>query len=114
MFHLLYACRSSSCKPCISGPDTTEEINSEAAIIDGIASGLPSTLPLPLGFRTDLTTSPAMPAAARVAFVLALGLPSAKAKLAALVAVDPVDSMGVGRQTPPPVLMYRNQSWRPA
>jgi chlorophyllase len=52
-----------------------------------------------------------MPAAARVAFVLALGLPSAKAKLAA---VDPVDSMGVGKQTPPPVLMYTNQSWRPA
>ncbi|OQU91749.1 hypothetical protein SORBI_3001G243300, partial [Sorghum bicolor] len=96
----------------ISGPDTTEEINAAAAVIDWLATGLPSTLPP--GVRADLTkvSVSGHSRGGKVAFALALG--RAKAKLAlplvALVAVDPVDGMGVGKQTPPPVLTGRTTS----
>lgn len=98
----------------ISGPDTTEEINSAVAVMDWLACGLPSALPP--GVRADLTkvSVSGHSRGGKVAFALALGYAKNKAKLAlplaALVAVDPVDGMGVGKQTPPPILMGRNGS----
>ena len=76
----------------ISGPDTTEEINAAAAVIDWLATGLPSALPP--GVRADLTkvSVSGHSRGGKVAFALALG--HAKAKLAlplaALVAVESV------------------------
>lgn len=96
----------------ISGADTTEEINSAAAVIDWLATGLPSTLPL--GVRANLTkvSISGHSRGGKVAFALALGHAKAKlaVPLAAVVAVDPVDGMGVGKQTPPPILTGRHGS----
>jgi chlorophyllase len=48
----------------------------------------------------------------KVAFALALGHGRTSLPLAALIAVDPVDGMAPGRQTPPPILTYREASLR--
>ncbi|KAL6883657.1 hypothetical protein ACP4OV_011071 [Aristida adscensionis] len=97
----------------VSGPDTTAEINSAAAVIDWLAGGGLSPA-LPPGVRADLTklSVSGHSRGGKVAFALALGLAKAAlpVPLAALVAVDPVDGMGVGRQTPPPILTYRRRS----
>ncbi|CAL4925018.1 unnamed protein product [Urochloa decumbens] len=99
----------------ISGPDTTEEISAAAAVISWLAGGGLSCS-LPPGVRADATkvSVSGHSRGGKVAFALALGHAKLPLRLAALVAVDPVDGMGVGRQTPPPILTGRNQSLRVA
>ena len=96
----------------ISGADTTEEINAAAAVIGWIPGGLSSALPP--GVRADATkvSVSGHSRGGKVAFALALGHAKLALPLAALVAVDPVDGMGVGRQTPPPILTGRGGSLR--
>ncbi|CAN6323944.1 unnamed protein product [Urochloa humidicola] len=99
----------------ISGPDTTEEITAAAGVIAWLAGGGLSTS-LPPGVRADATkvSVSGHSRGGKVAFALALGHAKLPVPLAALVAVDPVDGMGVGRQTPPPILTGRNHSLRVA
>ncbi|XP_062205986.1 chlorophyllase-2 [Phragmites australis] len=94
----------------ISGPDTTEEIKSAAAVIDWLAGGLSSVLPP--NVRADLSkvSISGHSRGGKVAFALALGHAKLALPLAALIAVDPVDGMGVGKQTPPPILNGKNRS----
>jgi chlorophyllase len=97
----------------ISGPDTTEEINAAADVIGWLAAaGLSSALPP--GVRADATkvSVSGHSRGGKVAFALALGHAKLAVPLAALVAVDPVDGMGMGRQTPPPILTGRSGSLR--
>lgn len=96
----------------ISGPDTTGEINSAAAVIDWLAGGLSSALPP--NVRPDLTkvSISGHSRGGKVAFALALGHAKTSLPLATLIAVDPVDGMGVGKQTPPPILTHRKNSLR--
>ncbi|KAJ1295504.1 hypothetical protein BS78_01G229100 [Paspalum vaginatum] len=93
-----------------SGPDTTEEIDSAAAVIAWLVRGLPSALPS--GVRADLTklSVSGHSRGGKVAFALALGAKKLALPLAAVVAVDPVDGTGVGAQTPPPILTGRRRS----
>ncbi|WVZ59037.1 hypothetical protein U9M48_009245 [Paspalum notatum var. saurae] len=100
-----------------SGPDTTEEINSAAAVIAWLVRGLRSSLPP--GVLADLTklSVSGHSRGGKVAFALALGHGKGKANknlalppLAAVVAVDPVDGTGVGAQTPPPILTGKARS----
>ncbi|KAG8088329.1 hypothetical protein GUJ93_ZPchr0010g8959 [Zizania palustris] len=97
----------------ISGPDTTGEINSAAAVIDWLASGGLSSK-LPPDVRPDLSkvSISGHSRGGKVAFALALDHTKISIPIAALVAVDPVDGMGVGKQTPPPILTYRKNSLR--
>ncbi|KAL6641100.1 hypothetical protein ACP70R_019281 [Stipagrostis hirtigluma subsp. patula] len=97
----------------ISGPDATGEISSAAAVIDWLAGGGLSSV-LPPAVRPDLTklSVSGHSRGGKVAFALALGhaKTALPLPLAALIAVDPVDGMGVGKQTPPPILTYKNRS----
>ncbi|CAN6283285.1 unnamed protein product [Urochloa humidicola] len=99
----------------ISGPDTTEEISAAASIIIWLAGGGLSSS-LPRGVRVDATkvSISGHSRGGKVAFALALGHAKLPVPLAALIAVDPVDGMGVGRQTPPPILTGRSHSLRVA
>ncbi|CAL4941913.1 unnamed protein product [Urochloa decumbens] len=99
----------------ISGPDTTEEISAAAAVISWLTGGGLSTS-LPSGVRAEATklSISGHSRGGKVAFALALGHAKLAVPLAALVAVDPVDGMGVGRQTPPPILTGKNHSLRVA
>ncbi|KQJ96759.1 chlorophyllase-2, chloroplastic [Brachypodium distachyon] len=97
----------------VSGPDTTGEINSAAAVINWLADGLSSTA-LPPNVRPNLTavTISGHSRGGKVAFALALGHAKTSLPLAALIAVDPVDGMAVGKQTPPPILTNKRSSLR--
>ncbi|KAF8722871.1 hypothetical protein HU200_022004 [Digitaria exilis] len=97
----------------ISGADTTDEINAAAAIIGWLAAGGLSSV-LPPGVRADVTqvSISGHSRGGKVAFALALGHAKLAVPLAALVAVDPVDGMGVGQQTPPAILTGRAHSLR--
>ncbi|CAN6299368.1 unnamed protein product [Urochloa humidicola] len=101
-----------------SGPDATEEINAAAAVIIWLAGGGLSSC-LPPSVRANVTKVPIAghSRGGKVAFALALGYakPNKLAvPLAALVAVDPVDGISVGEQTPPPILTGRSHSLRVA
>ncbi|TKV94045.1 hypothetical protein SEVIR_9G247800v4 [Setaria viridis] len=97
----------------ISGADATEEINAAAAVIGWLAGGGLSSA-LPPGVRADATkvSVSGHSRGGKVAFALALGHAKLAIPLAALVAVDPVDGMGMGRQTPPPILTGRSGALR--
>ncbi|RLN18400.1 chlorophyllase-2, chloroplastic-like [Panicum miliaceum] len=96
----------------ISGPDTTEEINAAAAVIGWLPSGLSSALPPGVRAAVTKVSVSGHSRGGKVAFALALGHAKLALPLAALVAVDPVDGMGVGKQTPPPILTGRSRSLR--
>lgn len=96
----------------VSGPDTTGEINSAAAVIDWLAAGLSSTLAP--GIRPNLTavSISGHSRGGKVAFALGLGHAKTSLPLAALIGVDPVDGTGMGNQTPPPILAYKTNALR--
>ncbi|KAK3157613.1 hypothetical protein QOZ80_2AG0125080 [Eleusine coracana subsp. coracana] len=97
----------------VSGPDTTAEIDAAAAVINWLAAGLGSVLPPDVHADLTRVSIAGHSRGGKVAFALALGHAakfSPTTKLAALVAVDPVDGMGPGKQTPPPILTGRNAS----
>ncbi|XP_047067788.1 chlorophyllase-2-like [Lolium rigidum] len=96
-----------------SGPDTTGEISSAAAVIDWLADGgLSSSLPPNVRPNLTAVSISGHSRGGKVAFALALGHARTSLPLAALIAVDPVDGMAPGRQTPPPILTYRETSLR--
>ncbi|KAK1685884.1 hypothetical protein QYE76_046732 [Lolium multiflorum] len=90
-----------------SGPDTTGEINSAAAVIDWLADGLSSSLPPDVRPNLTAVSISGHSRGGKVAFALALGHAKTSLPLAALIAVDPVDGTGLGNQTPPPILTYK-------
>lgn len=100
----------------VSGPDTTAEINAAASVIDWLAAGLPTVLPPSVRANLTKLSIAGHSRGGKVAFALALGHAAAfsptKTTLAALVAVDPVDGMAAGKQTPPPILTGRAASLR--
>lgn len=88
----------------MSGPDTTDEINSAAAVINWLAAG-GLTSKLPPNVRADATkiSISGHSRGGKVAFALALGHANVSlrggaggATIAALVAVDPVDGFATG------------------
>ncbi|KAK1677480.1 hypothetical protein QYE76_038328 [Lolium multiflorum] len=96
-----------------SGPDTTAEISSAAAVTDWLADGgLSSSLPPNVRPNLTVVSISGHSRGGKVAFGLALGHARTSLPLAALIAVDPVDGMAPGRQTPPPILTYREASLR--
>uniref|UniRef100_A0A0E0M7S0 chlorophyllase n=1 Tax=Oryza punctata TaxID=4537 RepID=A0A0E0M7S0_ORYPU len=98
----------------MSGPDTTDEINSAAAVINWLAGGdLTSKLPPNVRVDTTKISISGHSRGGKVAFALALGHANASlpaGAIAALVAVDPVDGFAAGKQTPPPILTYRGEN----
>ncbi|TVT99183.1 hypothetical protein EJB05_55452, partial [Eragrostis curvula] len=94
----------------VSGPDTTDEINAAAAVIDWLAGGLSSVLPPDVHPNLTKVSVAGHSRGGKVAFALALGHAKFSPPLAALVAVDPVDGMAAGKQTPPPILTGRARS----
>nr|UZP64739.1 chlorophyllase-2 [Poa pratensis] len=96
----------------LSGPDTTQEINSAAAVVDWLADGLSSTLPLNVRPNLTAVSISGHSRGGKVAFAVALGHAKTSLPLAALIAVDPVDGTGLGNQTPPPILAYKENSLR--
>ncbi|XP_040384304.1 chlorophyllase-2 [Oryza brachyantha] len=100
----------------ISGPGTTDEINSAAAVINWLAAGgLSSKLPPDVRADSTKVSISGHSRGGKVAFALALGHANVSLPpIAALVAVDPVDGMGAGKQTPPPILTYKENSLRVA
>ncbi|CAM0947210.1 unnamed protein product [Alopecurus aequalis] len=91
-----------------SGADTTGEINSAAAVVDWLADGLSSTLPLNVRPNLTAVSISGHSRGGKVAFALALGhAGKTSLPLAALIAVDPVDGTEMGKQTPPPILTYK-------
>uniref|UniRef100_A0ACD5VJK2 Uncharacterized protein n=1 Tax=Avena sativa TaxID=4498 RepID=A0ACD5VJK2_AVESA len=97
----------------LSGPDTTAEINSAAAVVDWLAAdGLSSTLPPNVRPILTAVSIAGHSRGGKVAFALALGHAKTSLPLAALVAVDPVDGTGLGQQTAPPILTYKETPLR--
>lgn len=96
----------------VSGPDTTAEINSAAAVVDWLADADGLSSALPLNVRPNLTavSISGHSRGGKVAFALALGHAKTSLPLAALIAVDPVDGTGMGKQTPPPILTYNKET----
>lgn len=99
----------------IAGADTTEEIKSTAAIIDWVASSnsLKDVLPLHVQPNFHKLGLSGHSRGGKVAFALALNkVTNSPLKISALIGIDPVDGMGKGNQTPPPVLTYIPNSFQ--
>ena len=95
----------------LSGPDTTGEINTAAAVVGWLAAdGLSSTLPPNVRPNLTQVSISGHSRGGKVAFALALGHAKTSLPLAALIAVDPVDGTGLGKQTPPPILTYDKET----
>jgi chlorophyllase len=103
---------SSSQLYTVSGSDTTAETNAAASVIDWLAGGGPPILPPNVHANLTRVSIAGHSRGGKAAFALALGHAEFSPRLAALVAVDPVDGMGVGRQTQPPIITGRNGSLR--
>ncbi|KAM0915209.1 hypothetical protein ACQ4PT_010982 [Festuca glaucescens] len=87
----------------LSGADTTGEINTAAAVTDWLADGLSSSLPP--------NVRPNLAALRRQSGIRARArsrqdLPASHG----LIAFDPVDGTGLGKQAPPPILTYKETS----
>ncbi|KAJ6818871.1 chlorophyllase-2, chloroplastic [Iris pallida] len=95
----------------VAGPDSQEEIKSAATITDWLVDGLIRVLPR--GVRPNLhkLALSGHSRGGKVAFALALGYAKTSLKFSALIGVDPVDGMAMGKQTNPPVLTYRPRSF---
>ncbi|CAN0857156.1 CLH2 [Linum grandiflorum] len=94
----------------VAGPDCTEEINSVAAITNWVSQGLQL---LPLHIKPDLTKLclAGHSRGGKTAFALALNKAATTLRFSALIGVDPVDGMDMGKQTNPPVLTYVPRSF---
>ncbi|KAK6914006.1 Chlorophyllase [Dillenia turbinata] len=90
----------------VAGPDTSEEIKCAAAITNWLFQGLQRFLPSHVHPNLSKLGLAGHSRGGKVAFALALQKPSPSSKFSALIGIDPVDGMGKGQQTPPPVLTY--------
>lgn len=97
----------------MAGPDSTEEIKSAAAVTDWLPRGLPAVLPSQVTPNLAKLAISGHSRGGKAAFALALKKVSAANALpfSALIGIDPVDGMGKGNQTLPPVLAYEPRSF---
>ncbi|PIA31647.1 hypothetical protein AQUCO_04900150v1 [Aquilegia coerulea] len=95
----------------VAGPDTTDEIKSAALVIDWLSNGLHSVLPPLVQPNLSKLGIGGHSRGGKVAFALALGHIKTSLKYSVLLGIDPVDGMGQGNQTPPPVLTYTPRSF---
>ncbi|CAG7861748.1 unnamed protein product [Brassica rapa] len=97
----------------IAGPDTMDEIKSTVEIIDWLSAGLNHFLPPQVTPNLSKLALSGHSRGGKTAFAVALkkfGY-SSDLKISALIGIDPVDGMGKGKQTPPPVLTYEPNSF---
>ncbi|GLJ53801.1 hypothetical protein SUGI_1148430 [Cryptomeria japonica] len=96
-----------------AGADTTGEIADAVAITEWLRAGLCQHLPEKVQPDFQKLAIAGHSRGGKVAFGAALGrtpvLPSSP--YAALLGIDPVDGMGAGKQTPPPILTYKEHSF---
>ncbi|KVI11783.1 chlorophyllase-2, chloroplastic-like [Cynara cardunculus var. scolymus] len=92
----------------VTGPDATKEIECVVAISNWLPEGLQKFLPS--GVHADLTKLglAGHSRGGKVAFAVALNKLHTKlnSKFSALIGIDPVDGMDMGKQTQPKVLTY--------
>lgn len=95
----------------MAGPDTNDEIKAAASITDWLSDGLQNVLPplvLPNLRKLGIAGHSR---GGKVAFALALGHTKTSLTYSVVLGIDPVDGMGKGNQTPPPVLTYVPRSF---
>jgi len=98
-----------------SGSDATQEITEAASILNWLPKGLLPSLPNTFFNHKPNFTKVALAGHSRggkVVFGLALGLHPSHLRYSALIALDPVDGMGVNQQTQPPILTFSESSLR--
>ncbi|XP_021864925.1 chlorophyllase-2 [Spinacia oleracea] len=96
----------------VAGPDSRDEIHATAAIIDWLSKGLKDVLPSNVQPNLNKLALSGHSRGGKVAFALALKKETTSPlKISALIGIDPVDGMGEGNQTPPPVLTHVPQSF---
>lgn len=94
----------------VAGPDTTEEINTAAAITKWLWEGLQGFLPKSVKADLRKLGLAGHSRGGKVAFALALKK-SVTSKFSAIIGIDPVDGTDKGKQTNPPVLTYVPRSF---
>ncbi|KAL0348896.1 UNVERIFIED_CONTAM: Chlorophyllase-2, chloroplastic [Sesamum angustifolium] len=92
----------------VAGADATEEIKITAEISSWLSQGLAHFLPPHVEPNLSKLGLAGHSRGGKVAFALAL---TKSLKLSALIGIDPVDGMDIGKQTPPPVLTYTPHSF---
>ena len=92
----------------MAGPDISDEIHSTAAIANWLSKGLTNFLPPNAKPNFSKLALAGHSRGGKTAFALALRKLNitTNLKFSALIGVDPVDGMDIGKQTPPPVLTY--------
>ncbi|XP_021716929.1 chlorophyllase-2, chloroplastic-like [Chenopodium quinoa] len=96
----------------VAGPDSRDEIEATAAVINWLSEGLKDVLPSNVQPNLHKLALSGHSRGGKVAFALALNkITASPLKISALIGIDPVDGMGKGNQTPPPVLTYVPQSF---
>ncbi|KAK9160857.1 hypothetical protein Syun_007198 [Stephania yunnanensis] len=94
----------------VAGADSTEEIKAAASVTEWLANGLQPELPTLVQPNLTKLGIAGHSRRGKAAFVLALDqhkmISHTSLKYSALMGIDPVDGMGKGSQTPPPVLTY--------
>lgn len=95
----------------IAGPDSSEEITSAAKTTDWLIHGLVHQLPSHVRPNLSKLAVAGHSRGGKAAFALALGRAKTSLPFSAIMAFDPVDGMGKGKQTNPPVLTYTPRSF---
>ena len=93
----------------VAGPDSNEEVNSTAKVINWISEGLDKILPPKVKANTSKLALAGHSRGGKTSFALALSkdiTATLSIKPRALIGIDPVDGTGRGKQTPPRVLTY--------
>ncbi|KZV25950.1 Chlorophyllase-2, chloroplast precursor [Dorcoceras hygrometricum] len=97
---------------CVAGPDTHEEIEATAKIINWLSEGLIHFLPPDVDPNLKKLGLAGHSRGGKVAFALALRKSSLTTlDISAIIGIDPVDGMDKGKQTPPPILTYTPRSF---
>lgn len=97
----------------ISGSDAMVEIEEAAAILNWMPTGLIPAMPARMGSHRPNFEKVALVGHSRggkVVFGLGLGVRKSVHQYSAIVGLDPVDGMGVGQQTNPPILKFSEGS----
>ncbi|KAK8933765.1 hypothetical protein KSP39_PZI015409 [Platanthera zijinensis] len=95
----------------IAGPDSSGEITSTAKTMDWLVDGLVRHLPSHVRPNLCKLAIAGHSRGGKVAFAVALGLAKTSLSFSALMAFDPVDGMGKGKQTNPPILTHVPRSF---
>ncbi|XP_075506840.1 chlorophyllase-2-like [Primulina tabacum] len=96
----------------VAGPDSHEEIEATAKIINWLSEGLVHFLPPQVNPNLNKLGLAGHSRGGKVAFGLALRKSNLTTlDISAIIGIDPVDGMDKGRQTPPPILSYAPHSF---